>query len=152
MKLNKHLAAAAVAASLTLGVLPQALAQPGPGGHGKPGRLLRGALASLDLTETQKTQIKAKIVAERDTIKPLREQMKADHDALRAAAEAPNADAATVGKAFLKVQKDREAIKAEMQKVKDSIASVLTPEQQAKLDGYLSAMHPRRHGRPGGDE
>jgi Spy/CpxP family protein refolding chaperone len=122
------------------------LAQPGPGRGGRMGGMLRHALASLDLTQDQKDKIHAVLDAERPAMQALREQMRTDAKALRATADS-SSDPATVGKAFLKVKADREAMKAERQKIRTQIESYLTPEQKSKLDGFLSAVRARGRGR-----
>jgi Spy/CpxP family protein refolding chaperone len=126
-------------------------AQPGPGhggrmGGGRMGGMLRQALASLDLTQDQKDKIHAVLDAEKPAMQALREQMRTDAKALRATADT-SSDPATVGKAFLKVKADREAMKAERQKIRTQIESYLTPEQKTKLDGFLSAVRARGRGR-----
>ena len=148
-RLRSALPAAALAAALAAGPL---LAD-GPGGGGgmggghRGGRALRRALASLDLTQAQKDGIKAAVQGERDAMQALRAQMKDDARQLHAIADTQGADAASVGRAFLKVKSDRDALKAERQKIRGKIEAVLTPDQKTKLEGYLSALkdaHPRR--------
>jgi len=148
MKSTRFLGAAALALTLTLGAIFQASAA--PQGGGRAARGLRAALSTLDLSQDQKDQIRAKLETQKDAFRAMREQMKADHEALQAAASAAKPDPATVGKAFLKVHQNREALKAEMKKTKDSLSTVLTPAQQAKLDGYLAAMRHGRQARMGG--
>ena len=71
-------------------------------------------------------------------------QAKANRDALKAVASAPNPDAAAVGTAFLKVRADGEAAKAKMNAVRAEVNVVLTPEQRAKLDGWIAAHKQQR--------
>jgi Spy/CpxP family protein refolding chaperone len=124
-----------------------AFAQPAPGGPGRLARGIRAAMAILDLTDAQKTQVKAIFASHKDEGQAFRAQAKANRDALKAAASAPNPDPATVGAAFLKVRADGEAAKARMKAVRAEIDAVLTPEQQAKLDGWIAAHRQQRRGR-----
>lgn len=130
-----------------------ALAQPGPGGPGGPNRLaqgIRAAMATLDLSDAQKEKIKAIFESHKEEGAALRAQAKADRDALKAAASAAKPDPATVGAAFLKVRADGEAAKAKMKAVRAEIDAVLTPEQRAKLDGWIAAHRQMRGGLRGG--
>lgn len=122
-----------------------ALAQPAPGqGPGPHARAIRAALATLDLTDAQKTSIKAIFESHKDEGAALRAQIKADREALKAAASAPKPDPAVVGAAFLKVRADAEEAKAKMKAVRAEIDAVLTPEQRAKLDGWIAAHRQMR--------
>ena len=73
-----------------------------------------------------------------------RAQAKANREALKAAASAPNPDPAAVGAAFLKVKANGQAAKAKMKAVRTEIDAVLTPEQRAKLDGWIAAHRQQR--------
>jgi Spy/CpxP family protein refolding chaperone len=120
-----------------------ALAQPAPGA-GRFARGIRAAMATLDLTDAQKTQIKAIFDARKADAGAFRAQMQADRAALKAAASATNPDPAAVGAAFLKVQANRQAAAAKMKAVKTEIDAVLTPTQQAKLEGWIAAHRQMR--------
>lgn len=100
------------------------------------------ALASLDLTEAQRDQVKALAEVQKSALLPLHEQMKSDRMALRVAVEAPNPEPAAVGAAFLKVHANREATKARMEEFRGKLTPILTPQQNARLDGFLSALRP----------
>jgi Spy/CpxP family protein refolding chaperone len=126
-----------------------ALAGPG-GGQGRPGRILHRALASLDLTDAQKTKIQALVDQQKGDVQAFREQMKADRVALRTAVEATTPDPTVVGKAFLKVHADGQAAKAKLQALRSKLTPILTAEQNARLDGFLSAMRPMGGGMFGG--
>jgi len=139
------LAAAALSLAVTAGT---AAAQNGPRGGGRG--MLRHAMASLDLSQDQKDKIQAVLQTAKPEMAPLRQQMRDDARALKSAADS-GADAATVGQAFLKVRGDRQALKAERQKVRAQVEALLTPAQKTKLDGYLAAVKGRRHGFAGGN-
>lgn len=120
-----------------------ALAQPGPG-QGRTARGIRAAMAVLDLTDAQKEAIKAIFASHRDEGAAFRAQAKANREALKAAAAAAKPDPATVGAAFLKVRADAEAAKARRKAVRAEVDAVLTPEQRAKLDGWIAAHRQQR--------
>lgn len=133
--------ALAAAGALAAGV---AQAQEGMGhgrGHGAFGRIHR-ALAALDLSDTQKTQIKGFFQEAKPAFKSLREQMKSDHEALRDAVNVDRPDPAAVGNAFLKVHADREAMKAQREQLRTKVESVLTDEQKTELRGMRKAFGP----------
>ncbi|MEO8586772.1 MAG: periplasmic heavy metal sensor, partial [Acidobacteriota bacterium] len=129
-----------LAATLAAGA---ALAQPGPG-PGKFARGIRAAMATLDLTDSQKEKVKAIFASHKDEGVAFHTQAKADRQALKAAASAAKPDPAVVGAAFLKVRGDGEAARAKMKAVRTEIDAVLTPEQRAKLDGWIAAHRQQR--------
>ena len=93
-----------------------------PHGHGPRGEHLRHLARELDLTDAQKTKIKALAQEERDALKTLRAEGAKEHAAARAKAQAL-----------------RESFRAK-------IRAELTPEQQAKFDALPA--RPRRHDGP----
>ena len=148
---KKILGAAAVL--LTGALAGSALAQPGPGGPGGQHKLaqgIRAALSTLDLSDAQKEKIKAIFESHKEEGAALRAKTKADREALKAAASAAKPDPAVVGAAFLNVRADGEAAKAKMKAVRAEIDAVLTPEQKAKLDGWIAAHRQMRGGLRGG--
>ncbi|HEV8267449.1 MAG TPA: Spy/CpxP family protein refolding chaperone [Thermoanaerobaculia bacterium] len=133
--------ALAAAGALAAGV---AQAQEGMGhgrGHGAFGRIHR-ALAALDLSDTQKTQIKGFFQEAKPAFKSLREQMKSDHEALHDAVNVDRPDPTAVGNAFLKVHADREAMKTQREELRTKVESVLTDEQKTELRGMRKAFGP----------
>jgi Spy/CpxP family protein refolding chaperone len=127
-----------LAATLAAGT---ALAQPAPG---RFARGVRAAMATLDLTDAQKNDVKAIFASHNEEGKAFHQQARADREALKAAASAANPDPAAVGAAFLKVRADRQAAAAKMKAVRAEIDEVLTPEQSAKLDGWIAAHRQQR--------
>jgi Spy/CpxP family protein refolding chaperone len=101
-------------------------------------------MATLDLSDAQKEKIKAIFESHKGEGQALHVQAKADRDALKAAASAAKPDPAVVGAAFLKVRADGEAAKAKMAAVKAEVEAVLTPEQTAKLEGWIAAHKQQR--------
>lgn len=101
-------------------------------------------LAVLDLTDPQKASIRVAVEAVQPTLFALNEQLRADHEALQSAIEAPSPEACTVGAAVLKVRAGEEAIKSEMGSLQRKIEALLTAEQKLKFAGCLEGS-----GRPG---
>ena len=120
----------------------------GPG-QGYGGRTMHRAIASLDLTDEQKTKVNALAEQQKGDVQSFRQQMKADHVALRAAIDVASPDPTAVGNAFLKVRSDRQAVKARLQEFRSKLMPILTKEQNARLDGFLAAMRPMRGGMSG---
>lgn len=131
-----------------------ALAGQGPRGgrEGAPGRGLRAALASLDLTDTQKEKVNALLDAGKPKFEALRQEGRAAREALKSASEAPTPDPAAVGAAFLRVKAHRGAVRAERESSRKALEALLTAEQKAKLDGWRAAHRQMRRGAggPGG--
>jgi Spy/CpxP family protein refolding chaperone len=107
-------------------------------------------MATLDLTDAQKDKVTAIFASHKDEGMAFRAQAKADRQALKAAASAANPDPAAVGAAFLKVRADGQAAATKMKAVRTEIDAVLTPEQRAKLDGWIAAHRQQRGMRRGG--
>lgn len=105
--------------------------------HRDPLADLIHCLRILDLTEAQKTAIREFIGGEKPTLQSLHDTLKTDLQTLKTDADATPPNPCTVGADFLKVASDRQAIRAEIGKIKDYIESDLTTEQKAKLEGCL---------------
>jgi Spy/CpxP family protein refolding chaperone len=108
--------------------------------------LLRRALASLDLTEAQKTDIREVFEKAKPSLQDPGARVKTDRETLRAAAEAAEPDAAAVGKAFLKLRTDGKDLRGAFEKLLSDVRALLTPEQQSTLDGYIAGAKHRRNG------
>jgi protein CpxP len=114
-------------------------------GFGKRGggMMLRG----LDLTEEQKTQIKAIRQASRESMKPLHEQMKANRQKLAQLSESGTFDEAQVQA----IAAEHGQLSAQMlvarEKVKAQIFNVLTPEQKAKAAEMKAQFQQKRQER-----
>jgi Spy/CpxP family protein refolding chaperone len=138
-KIGLAVGAVTLAAALTAGT---AFAQ--AQGGGRFARGIRAALATLDLSQDQKDKIKASF----ETMKPQRQALgtkaKADRQALEALMAAANPDPAAVGAATLQVRANRQAVRAQMETMRTNLAAILTPAQQAKLEGYLAAKRQMR--------
>lgn len=147
---KKRLTTGAVALSLLLGGSAALAGQGFRGGReGAPGRGLRAALATLDLTDDQKTKVKELLESERPRYEALRQEGRAKREALRTAAGAAAPDPAAVGTAFLGVQAHRKAVRAERDSSRQKLEALLTAEQRAKLEGWRDAHRQMRHGAAG---
>lgn len=134
---------------LTLGVTVASAEDFARSGHrGMRGGMLRG-LARLDLSETQKADIKRIMESRHAALEPLRERFQADREALRAAAEAPSPDPAAVGAAFLRVRANGETMRAERQKTMEEVRAVLTVEQREQFDAMKERFRDRHRGMGG---
>jgi Spy/CpxP family protein refolding chaperone len=122
------------------------------GGGGHFARGIRAAMATLDLSEAQKDKVKEIFASHRDERMAFHAQTRANRDALKAAASAADPDPAAVGAAFLKVRADGQAATSRMKAVRTEIDAVLTPEQRAKLDGWIAAHRQQRRMLRGGPQ
>ncbi|MEP6471337.1 MAG: periplasmic heavy metal sensor [Acidobacteriota bacterium] len=144
--------APATALLFTLGVA-LASAQDGRHGHGSMGMMgghgfgMRG-LGRLDLTESQKADVKRIMESRKATFDSLRERARGDWQALHDLSEGSSPDRSAVGAAFLKLRADREALRAERQSAMQEVRTILTTEQKDKLD-TLQQERKERFGRRG---
>lgn len=116
------------------------------GREGVPGRGLRAALATLDLTDDQKTKAKELLEGERTKFESLRLEGRTAREALKAAAGAAAPDPAAVGAAYLRAESAHKAMRAERDSTRDRLEALLTPEQRAKLEGWRDAHRQMRRG------
>lgn len=119
----------------------------GPGDRGPrhPGAGLHRALAMLDLTEEQRTQVRALSDQLRDTLRNIGDQSRGLGEDLRAQFESGSPDATEVGTIVI-AQHDLRAQRQEAEKsFMDAVRALLTDEQLAILDDLKN----RRPGRPG---
>ncbi|CAN5830017.1 hypothetical protein BH20ACI4_BH20ACI4_24000 [soil metagenome] len=96
--------------------------------HGGFGKMLRG----LDLTDEQKAQMKSIRQASRETVKPIREQMKANRQKLQMLSESGTFDEAQVQAIATRQGTLSAQMIVEKEKVKSQIFNLLTPEQKMK--------------------
>ena len=131
---RKTTAILAVAAILVIGVafaIAQRSMHKGFGGHGMRGKqVVMMMLRRLDLTSDQQAKVKEIFEANKGTVQPLREQLKANHEKL--AALGGNFDEGQV----TAIAKEQGELMSQMvvarQKVKAEIFAILTDEQKAK--------------------
>jgi Spy/CpxP family protein refolding chaperone len=157
---HRGLVAAFFAAVLLTGVTVAVTAQPqdvpggplqgmrrggpkgGPGGIGLPG------LRQLELSETQREQIRTITQSHRDEMRQIAERTREAHRALDAAAEATSVDEADIrakSTALASALADGAIARA---KINAEILGVLTPEQQQKLTELRTQRDERRNAAP----
>ena len=143
-KLSIKQLAPMVAMLLTLGVTVASAGDfAGRGHRGMRGGMMKG-LSQLDLSESQKADIKRIMESRHAELKSLHERFQADRDALRAAAQASSPDPAAVGAAYLRVQANGETMRAERMKTMEEVRAILTNEQREKFDAMKENMKSRR--------
>lgn len=95
------------------------------GGHAK---MFRG----LDLTDEQKAQVKQIRQTSKETVKPIREQMKANRQKLAELSASGNFDSAQVQTIAAQQGSLTSQMIVEKERIKSQIFQILTPEQKAK--------------------
>jgi Spy/CpxP family protein refolding chaperone len=93
---------------------------------------LDGMKKKLDLTDGQVSKLKALFKSQQAEMKPIREKMKTNMDALRKKREA-KASEADLKTALDKLAADRQSMQELRKKHQEQIRGILTPEQQAKM-------------------
>jgi protein CpxP len=116
-----------------------AIAQ-GPHGFGGPGSGFHHMLKQLDLTTDQQSQVKTVFDKEKTTMKPLMEQMRQNHEAMKALeASGPFDETKTRALATQNAQTMIE-LQVEHARIKSQIMQILTADQKAKL-AQIQADH-----------
>ena len=119
-----------------------AIAQ-GRHGFGGPDGDFHHMLKQLDLTSDQQTQVKAIFAKEKPTLQPLMQQMRQNHDAMKALeASGPFDEAKTRALATQNSQTMVE-LQVEHARIKSEIMQVLTADQKTKL-AEIEANHEAR--------
>ena len=101
---------------------------------------------ALNLTDSQVASIRNAIQAQRSSLKPIAQDVKAKRQALQAAESAANPNPTAVGNALLALRSSEANLKAGREKLQASIRSFLTPEQQKTMDA-LKVFAQARHAR-----
>lgn len=143
---KKTIAILAVAAILVIGgvfAIAQRAMHKGFGGHGMRGgeQGVMMMLRRLDLTSDQQAKVKEILDANKGTVQPIREQLKANHEKL--AALGGNFDEGQV----TAIAKEQGDLMSQMivarQKVKSQIFAILSDEQKAKAEQLRQEMKER---------
>ena len=120
----------------------------GHGGPGGPGGDFHHMLRQLDLTSAQHTQVKAIFAKEKPAMEPLMQQMRQNHDAMKALeASGPFDEVKTRALATQNSQTMIE-LQVEHARIKSEIMQLLTPDQKTKL-AQIEADHQARMGKHG---
>jgi protein CpxP len=104
----------------------------------RPGRgqILQRIAKKLNLTDDQKSQIKAVLSADKDTLKSLFGQLHGARKNLRAAIHASDANETAVRAASAKVAGVQADLAVERMKLYGKIAPILTDQQRRKIAGF----------------
>ena len=100
------------------------------------GRFLQRIAGRLKLTGDQKAQIKTILSGEKDTLKPLVQQLHAARVNLRAAIQASDANETTVRAAAARVAAVEADLAVERMKIFARIAPILTDKQRQQLGKF----------------
>jgi Spy/CpxP family protein refolding chaperone len=117
-------------------------------GFGGPGADFHHMLRQLDLTSDQQTQVKAIWEKEKPAMQPLMQQMKQNHDAMKALeASGPFDEAKTRA---LATQNSQTMVELQVAhaRIRAEIVQILTPDQKTKL-AQLEAEHESHMGKHG---
>jgi Spy/CpxP family protein refolding chaperone len=100
---------------------------------------VRECLSILDLSDSQKDEIRGILEAAWPGIREDARSVRASRQKLRADAGASPVDACLVGADYLALRDSLESLRATLESVRDQVAATLTAEQKAKLEGCLLA-------------
>jgi periplasmic protein CpxP/Spy len=147
--------ALAVAGAGTVAVAKEAGEGRGFHGRGGPGGF--GGFRALELTEEQRTQVKAIFDEQRKASEPQRAQMHELRKQMREQLDSGKADAAAIGQLAIQAHALGSQLREARERVHERIQAILTPEQKAKLEQMKSergqhGFGRRGFGRPGADE
>jgi protein CpxP len=121
-------------------------------GHGRAGGPLAHLLRHLELSDEQKTQIKALMRDARPRLQPLAAEAMRTRRAVFQAVAAPTFDETAVRAAAEAAGRAAGDLAVERARLTSEVRALLTPEQQARLDEALRRMEERgeRRGHMGG--
>ena len=117
----------------------------GRGHHGRHGfRHHRGmAFAKLNLTDDQKEKAKQIRINHQETIKPLKEQLRAKNAEIRESSKNGAFDEALVTQKMTEMASVKAKLFGEKMKMRQEFLAILTPEQKTKLDEMKSQFKSR---------
>jgi protein CpxP len=147
---NRILVLAGVAA-LIIAATVFAVGQGGPGGpHGGPGDMMEHMSRALNLTDAQKTQVKAIMDAERAATEPSRGKIEEIHKQIEATVTSGQFDEAQVRALAGQASQIMTDEMVEHVRAHAKIFALLTPEQRAKAQEMHKQMGPGGPHGPGG--
>lgn len=145
---SRHIVAALLAATLavTAPLLAQAGGRQGRGPHGFAGGagMLLHMGDKLNLTEQQRTQIKAIVDQAQTDVQPLRDQLRAEHQAVMNSKDPGTFDEAAFRAEFEKQQPIRENIAVIEGRARAQAFTVLTQQQRDQLKQLMTQWEQKR--------
>jgi Spy/CpxP family protein refolding chaperone len=144
------IATAVLAFAVSATAQPPGPGGPGRGGPGGPGGPPLDRL--LQLTTEQQQALRTLREEERETTRPIAEQMRPLHGSLRQALESGNPDPTTVGNYMIQIHTLEQQIRSVHDSFQEKLVALLTPEQKEKFDAFQKEGPRGRGGRrgPGG--
>jgi Spy/CpxP family protein refolding chaperone len=119
------------------------------GKDGLGGRGMRGLFRGIALTETEKTSLKAVGEKYRSQFEPIRQSMRPDLKAARAARQRGDTTAARA--AFARTADERAQLTALTDRMHAEARNALTPEHRVQFDANLARLKERMAKRGSGD-
>jgi Spy/CpxP family protein refolding chaperone len=145
------------ASTLTVGALALILTagvtagpQRGPRPDGPPPGPRMAGLELLDLSAEQETAVRELLQQQRQTLRPLHEQQQARMNKIDELAGAARPDPAQIGQLVIEAHAARQQVRAAMERLKESIGALLTPEQR-ELWSRIEAAHKKARERARGE-
>lgn len=123
----------------------------GKGWHGKHGGGFGGgrAFSQLGLTDAQQTQLKQIRETNRETLRPLMEEMHAKRQEVRQLSSGATFDEALVRQKLTEMVDTETKLMAAQFRIHQEMLAVLTPEQKTKLEQMREQFKSRRSERHG---
>lgn len=152
--MNPRMKSATVSTGLALaGLLAVGVSLAGPRPMGRPhdgdGGPMMSLLSQIDLSDDQKSQIKAILDDEHGKMAPLREGSRKAHHALADAVHAPAFDEGAVRAATAQAAGVEADLAVERARLASRVRSVLKPDQQKQLDALRQQFFDRMQERAG---
>ncbi len=112
-----------------------AVGEPPAGAPAEPApRLIERLTEVLSLSDSQTASVETLVESHRNQVRALREEQRADREAIRALVEGENPDPAEVGRLVIATHAKRQQVKAARESFEASLSALLTPEQRTAFD------------------
>ncbi|HZS06541.1 MAG TPA: Spy/CpxP family protein refolding chaperone [Blastocatellia bacterium] len=119
------------------------------GHHGRHGDWMPGGFArGLNLTDAQKAQMKQLSQSFRERTQPLRNELRAKHEALREASQGSTFNEALATQKLTEMAAVEAKLMGERFRMRQEMLALLTPEQKTQLEQFRAKHGQFRHGRP----
>lgn len=118
-------------------------------GH-RGGRGMGRIMSQLNLTDDQKSQIKQIHQANREALRPIKQQIRAKRQEIRQSKEGGTFDQALVSQKMAEIAQLQTQLEAAQFKIHQETMAVLTPEQRTKLEQLREQFKSKREGRRDG--